>query len=330
MLIALLAGGCDRAAAPSPVPSVVPSPPPTAAATDVPTTTPETVSPPPATAEATAPPDLERTTTKTRDDIRVTVTLQRNPMPAGKLSWVKTTVTNVGTSEATWFHDGCANPVNVGGSFDVDWRDGVQQAGQAGVFKDAVLGKDFGEAEYDRPFISFVPKEALAQGSYGCADIGIGEKLAAGASLRATRWWSGLDPATKAPPPGGPVTLDIWAGYFWRGKEPADIPAAHINLTLDAWVTGGWSPSRPSPREIVDAALTDASFADYLETQDIHSGREEILWYDAHEDRWEVGVMPWYETDPPRIHGLLVDATTGAVIGPLDRAWDEDVDGFPY
>ena len=330
MVIALFAGGCDQAAAPTPAISVVPSQPPTASVSPAQSATPLASTLPPVAEQATVPPDLERTVSKTRDDIRVSVTLQRNPMPAAELSWVKTTVTNVGSSAATWFHDGCATAVNVGGSFEVDWRDGAHHEGQAQAFKDAVLGKGFGDADYERPFISFVPKDLLARGSYGCGDIGIEEKLAPGESLRATRWWSGLDPATKAPPPGGPVTLDITAGYIWRGKEPDSIADAHIDLTLDAWVTGGWSPSRPSPREIVDAALADASFADYLETQTLHSGREEILWYDAEQDRWEVGVMPWYETEPPRIHGLLVDAATGAIVGPLDRPWDQDVDGMPY
>ena len=46
-------------------------------------------------------------------------------------------------------------------------------------------------------------------------------------------------------------------------------------------------------------------------------------------DVWEIGVMPWYETYPPRIHGVLVDAVTGTIRGPLDRPWDQDVDPFP-
>ena len=49
--------------------------------------------------------------TATRDDIRVTVTLQRNPLPAGELSWVKTKVENIGDTNVTWFHGGCATPV---------------------------------------------------------------------------------------------------------------------------------------------------------------------------------------------------------------------------
>ena len=52
-------------------------------------------------------------------------------------------------------------------------------------------------------------------------------------------------------------------------------------------------------------------------------------WYDADRDVWEIGVMPWYETTPPRIHGVLVDPTTGGIVGPLDRPWVQDEDGFP-
>ena len=333
-VIAVSIGACQPTAAASPVPidtDEVPSPTArvlaVASQSPIPATTSTPIPPP----EATVPPDLQRRVTATRDDIRVTVTLQRNPLPAGELSWVKTKVENIGDTNVTWFHGGCATSVGVGGVVRTDWRVGSVHEGQRQAFKDAALGKDYGESSYDSPFVSFVPRDRLRTGSYGCADVGISEKLSPGASLKATHWWSGLDRATKALPPSGPVTLDIWSNYFWRGKEPDQITdAVTFELTLDAWVSGGSSDSRPSPGEIVDAALGDAAFVEYLETQELHSGREVILWYDAAADAWEVGVMPWYETDPPRIHGVLVDATTGRVTGPLDRAWDEDRDGFPF
>ena len=82
-------------------------------------------------------------------------------------------------------------------------------------------------------------------------------------------------------------------------------------------------------RQAVDAALADPDFAAYIATQQIANGRAEIAWYDAARDVWEIGIMPWYETEPPRIHGVLVDAVTGTILGPLDRPWDEDVDPFP-
>ena len=120
-----------------------------------------------------------------------------------------------------------------------------------------------------------------------------------------------------------------FAGYYWRGKEPTDIPDQAIELELDAWVISDAAAERLSPAQAVDAALSDPSFAAYLQTQKIADGRAEIAWYDADRDLWEIGVMPWYETEPPRIHGVLVDAVTGRILGSLDRPWDEDVDPFP-
>ncbi len=84
-----------------------------------------------------------------------------------------------------------------------------------------------------------------------------------------------------------------------------------------------------SPAQAIDAALSDPDFAAYVETQAIANGRAEIAWYDPERDLWEIGVMPWYETEPPRIHGVLIDAVTGVIRGPLDRPWDQDVDPFP-
>ena len=279
--------------------------------------------------EPTVPPNLDRRATVTRDDIRVTVTLQRNPLPAGELSWVKTRVENLGSTDVTWFHNGCATSVGVGGQMAA-WRYGATHEGQAQRFKNRLLGVDVPEDVPRRPSIGFSPKEALGRGSYGCADVGITDTIKPGRSIRDTRWWSGFETVTGAPVLTGPVTLRINAGYYWRGAEPPEITDARIQMTLDTWIVSDADPVRPTPPEIVDAALSDAGFATYLHTQKIGSGRAEILWYRADEDVWEVGVMPWYETDPPRIHGVVVDAETGEKLGPLDRPWIEDVDPAPY
>ena len=281
-------------------------------------------------AEASPPADLRRTFTKTHDDIRVTVTLQRNPLPAGELSWVRTKIENLGRTTVTWFHDGCATPVYVGGPMAQDWRYGVTQTGQAKRFKDLLLGVHLAGDPVRRPSIDFVRKDSLSRGQTGCGDIGISEAIRPGRSVGETRWWSGHEQATKGLPASGRVELQGWAAYLWRGAEPTDVPSRKITFPIEAWVSGGAPADRPSPPEIIDRALTDPSFVAYIEPQDLASGREEILWYDASHDVWEIGVMPWYETDPPRIHGLVLDATTGAIIGPLDRAWDKDHDGFPY
>ncbi len=178
--------------------------------------------------------------------------------------------------------------------------------------------------------IRFVPKDRLGAGSYGCADIGMIDRIKPGAKLRQTLWWSGYTEVNRTLPPNGPMRINATAAYYWRGtREPDDIPAQTLDLQIDAWVVGGTGGDRLSPAQVVDAAVADPEFAAYLGAQELASGREELAWYDAEADAWEVGVMPWYETDPPRIHGVLVHPVTGAILGILDRAWDQDADGFP-
>ena len=162
------------------------------------------------------------------------------------------------------------------------------------------------------------------------ADIGISETIEPGETLRETRWWSGFTALNRALPPAGPATIRGFAGYYWRGKEPSDIAAQTIELELDGtWTVSDVAADRLSPAQAIDAALADPDFAAYVETQAIADGRAEIAWYHPDRDLWEIGVMPWYETEPPRIHGVLVDAVTGAIFGPLDRSWIEAVDLFP-
>ena len=145
--------------------------------------------------------------------------------------------------------------------------------------------------------LSFVEKERLHTGPTGCADVGISETIKPGKSVGATRWWSGFTDPHRALPPAGEATIRGFAGYYWRGKEPTDITDHAIKLELDAWITGDSAATRLSPSQAVDAALSDATFASYLDTQTIANGRAEIAWYDADRDLWEIGVMPWYETE---------------------------------
>ena len=50
----------------------------------------------PASPGRAAPPGLVRVAVKERDDVRIEVELQRNPLQAGEPSWVKVRVTNEG------------------------------------------------------------------------------------------------------------------------------------------------------------------------------------------------------------------------------------------
>jgi hypothetical protein len=332
-LIAVAAIGCSNAGGPSPSADAVAASP---SATSVASPTP-TVAPPSPTVAPTASPtpipskpaDLARTSVAVRDDIRVEIELQRNPLPAGEPSWIKATVSNDGTTDVTWFHDGCANPVGTSGVSHVPWRMGVTHAEQGEMFKAYGLGGWLRDPPDPHASFSFVREERMHVGRTGCADIGISDIIEPGDSITETRWWSGFADPTRALPLAGAATIRGYAGYYWRGDEPEDITSQAIGLELDARIIGDEGAERLSPAEAVDAALADPEFLAYLDTQDLGNGRAHIVWYDAAHDRWEIGVMPWYEDEPPRIHGVLVDAVTGAILGPLDRPWDQDVDPFP-
>lgn len=337
--LAIVAIGCSTAGGSSASPDVDSASPITVATasaeptialyspTAEPTSTPAPT--PTATPSPSIPPDLARTAVAVRDDIRVEIELQRNPMPAGEPSWIKARVTNDGTTDVAWLHDGCANPVVTWAKSHVPWDMGVTHAAHAEMFKTYGLGGRHRQAPSPHASFSFVREEALHVGPTGCADIGITDTIKPGDTVTETRWWSGYADPTWALPLAGPVTISGQASFYWRGEEPLDILGHAIDLELEAWIDGDAGAERLSPAEAIDAALTDPAFVAYLETQDLASGRAQIVWYDAELDRWEIGVMPWYESKPPRIHGVLVDALTGDVLGPLDRPWDRESDPFP-
>lgn len=263
------------------------------------------------------------------DRIRIRVELERNPLPAGEVSWVQISVTNRGQSNVTWSHDGCASLAGVGGQSAVASPLGQQQSGIKAEFKAYALGGSTVEDPDPFAWIGFVPENRLNKGSYGCADIGLSETLKPGESRRQTRWWSGLESQNRSVPPSGAIELSVHAGFYWRGKEPDEIPESLIKFTLPAWIDSPDQRQRLSPAEVVDAALDDAGFSAFLNTQDIANGREAIAWYAADTDLWEVGVLIWNDYEEPRIRGVHVEPRSGAIVGSIDRAWDQDADGFP-
>ncbi len=148
----------------------------------------------------TPPPDLARVAVEERDDIRVELELQRNPLRAGEPGWVKVRVTNEGRTDVTWFHDGCANPVHVHAVSKVAWPMGVEHEEHAGMFKTYALGGHIVADPDPHGWLAFVRKERLHSGPAGCADIGIYETIEPGETLRATHWWSGFTALNSSAP----------------------------------------------------------------------------------------------------------------------------------
>ena len=333
-LAALVAASCASPATVSPPPAATASP--GAVATAAPTVAPpvpdSTPSPaPPPTPAPTMPGALPRTAIVEHDGVRLKLELERNPMPAGEWTTLTAVVRNIGSNVVTWFHDGCAITVNTWGEMAVAWRRGVQQEGVAAMFKGRVLDYRAGSSPMRGPIIDFVPEQWAGRGSYGCADIGMSDVIRPGRSIRQRYVWEGHAGLRWGPPPSGPVTLTGTFAYYWRGREEpeGDITERTIEISLDAWITAGADEPWLSPPEVVDAALADPAFVAYLGTQNLGNGREEILWYRPELDAWEVGVLGWYEFPEPRLHLVLVDPRTGAIIDTVDRAWSEERDGFP-
>jgi hypothetical protein len=282
----------------------------------------------PATPEPSPSDDLATVATVEEDGILVTIRLDRNPMPADEETWLTTEVRNTGDDDLTWLHDGCATTVIVEGPMqEARWRPGVGQEGVAGEFKRMTISKqNLGEGTV---LIRFVPQKFIGKGRYGCLDIGISEAIPPGESIRQRARWDGQADLRLGPAPSGRVELHAYACCYRRERdgEPEDIPEeGSIRLRHQAWIADGRDRTTLDPPEVIDAALADPAFVEWLGTKDLGSGHDPVLWFDAEADLWEVGLL---EYDVRRFHVALVHPRTGEVVEIIERPWDPDVDGHP-
>jgi hypothetical protein len=276
------------------------------------------------TAGPTIPPELPLTVVEERDGIRVTVTLERNPLPAGEPTWADLGATNVGTDAVSWLHDACATPAGLGGEMVAKWRPGAAQQGNAKVFKDLALRQR--ALENGLIQISFTPEPFIGRGSYACADIGITESIAPGERRQVRAQWNGMAHASLGPPPTGLVTLRAWAGYYWRtiDGDPPEGGVSPIEFEMPAWISGGKDGALLDPPEVVDAALVDAAFVDWLGRRTIGNGNEPLLWFDPELDQWHVELITYCDgcEGGGTIRGVLVDPASGEIVGDVDHPWD--------
>jgi hypothetical protein len=268
------------------------------------------------------PADLPTRLTKSKSGIRVTIELERNPLPAGEATWATVTVQNRGRTEAKWFHDGCSIPAGIGGEVvGLRWRPGVEHAGQAAVFKSRVV-EAFGG---DVVRIKFTHERYIGKVGVGCADVGITDTIPPGESLVHRARWDGMAAPALGPPPSGAVELKGGAAYYYRGKEPADlIDNGAIELRADGWIIGGKDPAWLDPPEILDAALADGDLTDWIANKELGNGRSEFIRFDQNMGLWDVGTVEWVTH---RIHYVRVDPI-GRVIDTIDRPWDPRTDGY--
>ncbi|MFN8630195.1 MAG: hypothetical protein U0838_07700 [Chloroflexota bacterium] len=131
--------------------------------------------------------------------------------------------------------------------------------------------------------------------------------------------------------PAGPLTLQVFGEFYWRGTtEPANIvsDATQFRFELKSWVVGG-RDGLLSPGQAVDAALAEPAFAAAIAPLQLQSGMGEFAWYHPDTNRWEIGYLFWNDPPQERLLGVVVDGSTGAVVGKLDRPWDQATDPWP-
>jgi hypothetical protein len=274
--------------------------------------------------------DLPRSARTEENGVRVTITLERNPMPAGVATWVTTKVKNTGRDDMTWFHDGCAISVGVGGELDAArWREGRPQLAPAQAWKGYLL--DTREPDAGALNVAFTPERFIGRGSIGCADIGIGDRVAPGETIEQRLQWNGLAADRLVPPPTDHVDLVGTFGYYWRasdGNDVDDIPSRTIEVHLETWIEGdgiAWL----HPADAVDAALLDTRLTKILASRRLHNGNERLLRFDPKTGLYEIGLVESGDLPVPRAEYTQIDARTGAIVGFIDRAWDFSAEGNP-
>jgi hypothetical protein len=127
-------------------------------------------------------------------------------------------------------------------------------------------------------------------------------------------------------PPSGAVDLVGRAGYYWRESdgEPANLADKRIELHLDGQIVAGRDRALLDPAEVVDAALADPAFIEWLAGRTIGDGNTPVIWFEPETDAWQVGLLDYAAR---QFQLVSVDPRSGAVVGTTERPWDPAVDG---
>jgi hypothetical protein len=351
----IIAGTMAVAACASPAPSIVPArplmpasarpilpptvlPDPTATPSPRPTSDPdhgvEFVPTPQATAvPRPMPSELPLRARREVDGIRVTIALERNPMPAGEPTWINLAVKNTGRDDVTWFSDGCQILVGVGGVMEGGWRQGLPQSGDNGQLKSYALGLGLSGRGPMRIPIYFTPEPFIGVGGFGCADLRIGDTIRPGETRKSRARWGGLVHPSLGMPPEGPIRLVASARYVHRTArgEPARLEDAVIDVPIDAWIWPGKPEGTLDAPEVIDIALGDPWFQAWFQTVDFASGVEEWVRYLPSTARWEVGALRWYEPteNEATLRYLVIHPETRAIEDRVERLWIDDLDPMP-
>lgn len=315
----MILAGCGRAGTPAPsasastiVPPMAPSP-----------------SPSPISSPSSALPELPTTASAEKDGVRLTATLERNPLPSGEPTWVTTEVRNVGTDDLVWLHGGCRIAAHVGGIIEgAHWRPGREQTGKAAEFKTRALSYHGGAG--DEIGIGFTPEPWIGRGPIACSAIGIEEIIPPGGAIIERAQWDGMV-GRFGPAHEGEIQLVASFGDYWRAStgQPDDLTAQRIVVSIGSAVVDGRDPALLDPAEVLDAALADPGFAAWIEGIEDVPGVDPVLRMAPDTHAWWVGTKGDAVDAVAPMHLVLVHPRSGAVLATIDRDWDYRTEGNP-
>jgi hypothetical protein len=197
----------------------------------------------------------------TRDGVRVTLTLERTPLPAAQRTRALVVVDNLSPNVRNWEGGGCGFLATVTIHTSVDARPdpGVNWPGAAGRFKR--LASPGSDPSDDGPFIDerFAddPERLVCTADLAINHLQPGERL----EMRAV--WNGEVANVAAP--AGPATVSAEFPYISdvpNGADPLEA-SRPIVASIDTEVVGAGIVLL-SADQIIDAALADRRFAGWL------------------------------------------------------------------
>jgi hypothetical protein len=271
----------------------------------------------------------KRTFVVEKDGVRAAVHFQAMPLVAGKVNWLTTTLTNVGSNDLTWFHDGCSTTIGGYGRMAGAMDMGVDQPGNLATFKRYAL-------DFPRDGTIYLPilrPGDVLHGESGCDDIGLVDTIKPGQTIRQRMGWNGQENHFHGLPPDGPVEFSLKFEYYGRpGLAHSRAPKNVLAIPASGWVTGGKSADRLDAPQIVDAALRDPGFRQWALALPVGYGNDLLCWYRPDDDVWWVGALSYSDAtsgSPGTFHIAIVDPVTGVIREVIDRPWNPDTDPSP-
>jgi len=275
---------------------------------------------PSGTPKLTPPAALPLVAVVERDQVRLTIALDRNPMASGEEAWITTRLENLASTDLVWIRNNCTFTTWITADSSSVWRPGVPQPGNAGLFKAKAL-EDSGPGA-SRARLVFVPEDYLHAGSthFGCPEQRQVTEVAAGEAIEQRARWDGILDAGFGHPVAGPYEiLGMTQGTFSRSATGEPAIAAPTEVRLSAWVIDGRDPALLQPPEVIDAALGSESFLEYLTDARLTPSYYGRVRYDASSDHWLVGLI-----NATTLRGLAatIDPIDGAVLEVADGRWE--------